>query len=300
MLRLFLAIALTLCIAQSASAARQWKTADGKYKINGDLVAFSDNHVVIKKTNKDLISLSISDLSKEDQEYLKSKETEELRKTEAERIHTWTFKRGLKVNARVVDYVKKDVVIGKRRGKLYVNDRTFKSLPEVYQIIVQRVIEHYEKITIENEKDIDKWLEKRGNKDAKYNCDGVVLELENGDEYAVPMFLFTEEDQAILNPGWQRWAEYKDDQEKKDHEKFLLEAQTQAYQQERQQTQIQQLQLGLLASQAGLVWEVCLAPAQGYGYPQCVVVGAANSNQAAAQAMARFPGYTVIAARRVD
>lgn len=299
MFRTFLAISLVVFLAQAAQA-RQWKAANGKYKINGDLIAFSADSVVIKKTNKDLISLKIEELSKEDQEYLKSKETEELKKTEAERVHTWTFQRGLKVNARVVDYVKKDVTIGRRRGKLYVNDRTYKSLPEVYQLIVLRVIEHYEKFTIENEKDIDKWLEKRGNKDATFNCDGVILELENGDEYAVPIFLFSEDDQAILTPGWQRWAQYKEDAEKKDHEKFLLEAQTKAYQQERQQTQIQQLQLGLLASQAGLVWEVCLVPAKGYGYPQCVVVAAANSNQAAAQALARFPGYTVAAARRVD
>lgn len=299
MLRVTFAILLSVLICQSA-VARQWKTADGKYKINGDLIAFSADHVVIKKSNKDLVSIKVEELSKEDQEFLKSKETEELKKTEAERVHTWTFKRGLKVTARVVDYVKKDVTIGKRRGKLYVNDRTYKSLPEVYQVIVQRVIEHYEKITLENEKDIDKWLEKRGNKDVTYNCDGVILELENGDEYAVPIFLFSEEDQGILTPGWQRWAQYKEDAQKKDHEKFLLEAQTQAYQQERQQTQIQQLQLGLLASQAGLIWEVCLAPAQGYGYPQCVVVPAANSAQASAQAMLRFPGYTVVAARRVD
>jgi hypothetical protein len=299
MIRTAFAIVLLVLLAQPA-LARQWKTANGKYKITGDLIAHSADTVVIKKSNKDLVSLKIEDLSQEDRDYLKSKESEELKKTEAERVHTWTFQRGLKVNARVVDYVKKDVTIGKRRGKLYVNDRTYKSLPEVYQIIVLRVIEHYEKFAPENEKDIDKWLEKRDNKDATFNCDGVILELENGDEYAVPIFLFSEEDQAILTPGWQRWAQYKEDATKKEHEKFLLEAQTQAYQQERQQTQIQQLQLGLLASQAGLVWEVCLAPAQGYGYPQCVVVAAANSNQAAAQALTRFPGYTVVAARRVD
>lgn len=295
-----IAIALVLIASQSAFA-RQWKTADGKYKVTGDLVAFNDDHIVIQKENKDLVSIKVADLSKEDQEFLKSKDIEELEKTEAERLHTWTFKGGLKVTGRVVDYVQKDVNIGKRRGKLYVNDRTFKSLPEIYQLIVQRVIEHYEKITIESEKDIDKWLAKRSNKDAKYACDGVVLELENGDEYAVPIFLFSEKDQYVLTPGWERWAKYKDDKEKSDHEKFLLEAQTRSYQQTQQQTQIQQLQLGLLATQAGLVWEVCLTPGQGViGYPQCVIVPAANSGQATAQALTRFPGYTVVATRRVD
>jgi hypothetical protein len=302
MKRCFCAIVILLLVTQVAYA-RQWKTANGKYKVTGDLVAFNDDHVVIQKANKDkdLISIKMDELSKEDQEFLKSKESEELLKSEAERLHTWTFKGGLKVTARVVDYVKKDAVIGKRRGKIYVNDRAYKSLPEVYQKIVQRVIEHYEKITVENEKDIEKWLEKRGNKDAKYACDGVILELENGDEYAVPIFLFSEKDQYVLTPGWERWAQYKDDEKKSDHERLLLEAQTRAYQQTQQQTQIQQLQLGLLVSQAGLVWEVCLVPPQGVvGYPQCVVVPAANSAQASAQALVRFPGYTVAAARRVE
>lgn len=299
MLRLSFAIILSVLVSQAASA-RVWSTTNGRYKIKGDLIAFSDNHVVIKKENKDLISINISDLSKEDQEYLKSKESEDLRKTEAERVHTWTFQRGLKVNARVVDYVQKDVVVARRRNRLYVNDRAFKSLPEIYQVIVRRIIEHFEKITIENEKDIENWIAKRGNKEAKYTCDGVVLELENGDEYAVPLFLFSEEDQKVLNPGWQRWSQYKDDQAKKDHERQMLEVQTQVYQQQRQQTQIQQLQLGLLATQAGIVWEICLEPAQGFGFPQCVVVTAFNSEQAAAQAMARFPGYIVTAARRVQ
>jgi hypothetical protein len=300
MRRLLLAFAIVLSILPVAGA-REWKTIDGRFKIKGDLIAFSEEQVVIKKTNKELISVKVSELSKEDQEYLKSKESEELLKSEAERVHTWTFKRGLKATGRIVNYGTREVVIQKRRGKAYVNDRTFKSLPDVYKRIVEGIIAHFEQITIENEKDLDKWLDKRGGKEAKYTCDGVVLELENGDEYAIPIFLFSEDDQAILKPGWARWSQYKDDQAKSEHERFMLEAQTRAYQQERTQTQVQQLQLGLLAVASGIVWEVCLEPKPGVAaYPLCVAVPAANSNQAAAKALIQYPAYTVGSVRRID
>ena len=39
-----------------------------------------------------------------------------------------------------------------------------------------------------------------------YTCEGVVLELENGDEYGVPFFFFSEDDLKTLSPGWQRVA----------------------------------------------------------------------------------------------
>lgn len=300
MTRCLIALVIVSVVSPFA-VAREWKTASGTYKIKGDLVAFSADTVVIKKANKDVISIRIDELSKEDQEYLKSKESEDLLKSEAERTHTWTFRRGLKATGRVVDYGTKEVSIQLRRGKAYVNDRTFKSLPEVNQLIVRGIIDYFEKVTLENEKDLEKWLSDRGGKEAKYTCDGVILELENGDEYAIPIFLFSDEDQAILKPGWERWSSYKEDKAKKAQEKFLLEAQARHYQQERTQVQIQQMQLGLMAAASGILWEVCLEPKPGVAaYPVCVVVPAGNSAQASAKALVQYPAFTVAGVRRAD
>jgi hypothetical protein len=299
MSRICLALLFSLFIAPLASA-REWKTIHSGYKIQGDLVAFNDEHVVIKKSNKELISIKIADLSKEDQDYLKSKETEDYLKSEAERVHTWHLKGGLKIVGRVIAFGTRDVHIQKRGTKVMVNDRAYKNLPDIYKMIIRAIVNHFEQVELENDKDLEKWLDGRTGKEGKYTVDGVLLEFENGDEYAIPLFLFSEEDLEFLKPSYERWTKAEYDKEKRAYDRFMLEAETRAYQLERQKVQIQQMQLGLLAVATGIVWEVCIEPKPGVvAYPQCVVVAAGSSAEASAKVLANFPAYQVATVRRV-
>lgn len=293
---------LLLFVLQFSSAtARQWQDATGKYTIQGDLIARSADQVVIKKEKDKLVAVNIAELSKADQDYLKSKESEEAVQVHANRLQTWTFRSGLKASGHLVDYTRREVTLSRKRAKVYVNDRTLDNLPEIYQVILRKVVAYYGSADIENNLEIEKWLGTKGYQPQKFTLDGVVLALENGDEYAVPFFLFSDKDQALFKPGWERWLQAQEDKQQYEHKKakeqFLLEAQARAYQQQQQQAQqsqqIAHMQLALLATATGAVslWEVALYPAQGYGYPLTVVVPAKNSEAASAMAMQRYPGY---------
>jgi hypothetical protein len=142
-----------------------------------------------------------------------------------------------------------------------------------------------------------------------YTCDGVLLELENGDEYGVPFFLFSDEDLKILEPGWQQWlaahqAREQADQARADKEReaLLLQKQAEAYQRDREaEQQIKQMELNLLAADAGVtsIWEVELKP-RGGGYSRMVVVPGRNSDVASRTAMEKFPNHTVVGVARIS
>lgn len=295
-------VLLLLVLQFNTAMARQWQDATGKYSIKGELIARSTDQVVIKKEKDKLVAVNIAELCQADQDYLKSKESEEAVQVQANRLQTWTFRNGLKASGHLVDYTRREVTLSRKRGKVYVNDRTLDNLPEIYQLILRKVVAQFGNAAVENNRDIEKWLGTNGFQPQKFTLDGVVLALENGDEYAVPFFLFSDKDQALFKPGWERWLQAQEDkqqyEQKKAKEQFLLEAQARAYQQQQQQAQqsqqIAHVQLALLATATGAVslWEVALYPAQGYGYPLTVIVPAKNSDAASTMAMQRYPGYT--------
>jgi hypothetical protein len=135
-----------------------------------------------------------------------------------------------------------------------------------------------------------------------------MLELENGDEYGVPFFFFSDEDLRVLQPGWEQWKSAADaaaDQAaQREREDLYLQAQAQAYARDRQANrQIAQLELSLLATAAGVtdMWEVYMQPRRGVaGRPLSVVVPARDSRQAAAAAAAKYPNYVPGTARRLN
>ena len=132
---------------------------------------------------------------------------------------------------------RKDVTIQQRRGKTYVNDRLFDNLPEVYQRMLPKLVAHFEKTQIDDKRGFDSWVMKLRGEPRTFTCEGVMLELENGDEYGVPFFFFSEDDLKILQPGWQRWLAAEKDRAKQEQESFLLQTQAQAYQQDRMANQ---------------------------------------------------------------
>ena len=283
---------------------RTWTDATGMYKVKADLVAYSDTTAVLMKEGHELVSVTIEQLSKEDQEYLKSKEAEAQTNGAADDLHTWTFKNGLKVNGRVVGYGRRDVVVQKKRGKIYANDRAFENLPDVYKRMLPRIVGYFEMDAIETEEQLMAWATKQKGVPKKFTCEGVMLELENGDEYAVPFFLFSADDLKLLPPGWQSWLAADTDEKKREHEQFLVRAQAAAYQRDRQaNAQMQQLELGLLATAAGVtdLWQVQMVPPQGVaGRPVAVIVPARNSGQAMIAAKNMYPNYIPGIARRVN
>lgn len=307
MLSRFQILGLSVLVAGfmvSSASARTWKDATGKYSMQGDLLAYNDHEVILKKSDKKLISVEIAQLSAEDQEYLKSKQALEDQRPEAARVQTWTMASGLKVLGKIVDFGIKEVVVQRRRGKVYVNERPFSNLTAVQQRIVVRTISHFENVPLETEKDVEGWLMKKGGKEQHFRTEGVVLELENGDEHTVPLFLFSEKDREFLQPGWDRWKQFQDDEREREHERLVLEAQSRAYQAEQQRSeQVTRVQLGLLATAAGVIdlWEVGLIPKPGVrAYAMSVVVPGRTSDDAARVALTRYPMYQIGAIRQVN
>jgi hypothetical protein len=136
--------------------------------------------------------------------------------------------------------------------------------------------------------------------------DGVVLETENGDEYGVPFFLFSDEDQSFLKGGWDEWraAHAGRNAAAGEDQAFLLQSLAAAHFHDQQvKREIALMQLKMQAIQAGVttLWEVTLYPAAGQGGPPLwVVVAGRDSRQATVAALEQNPGYVAGAARAVS
>jgi hypothetical protein len=194
----------------------------------------------------------------------------------------------------VVAYGRKDLTVQRRRGRIYVNDRVYDNLPELYQQLVPRIVGHFEMLPLQDKASFEQWVLQQRGQAKTYTCEGVLLELENGDEYGVPFFLFSDEDAKLLEPGWKEWLAAEDEKHKADQH-LLLQSLAQQYQQDRKRKQqIAMMQLELQAYDAGLysLWEVQLLPTRG-GRPFIAIVPGRNSEDAARAALSRNPGYTV-------
>lgn len=292
------------------ATAREWKDSTGGYSVAGSMIAFDQNEIIIKLDKKtkgrELLAFPIANLSNEDRAYVESQEAQ----TEMNRIdvpQNWTLKSGIKVVGKVVNFARRDVTIQRRRGKIYVNDRQFENLPEVYQKMVPRIVAHFEKTQFEKESDFQNWMKQLKLESRTYTCDGVLMELASGDEYGIPFFFFSDADLQVLQPGWESWiAKYDDDKQKSEEQRqktLYLQSQAIAYQQSQQESQqVARLQLQLQAVNAGVVsaWEVYLDPARPNLYPLTVVVTARNSEDASIIALKNNPGYVTGPVRKLS
>jgi hypothetical protein len=304
MWRCAIGIAAALCAGLLPPAeGRTWTDSTGKYQVEADLVGFNDTMVILKKADRQLVAVPTAKLSETDNVYLKSEEAVTQGQKSAEAMQTWTMATGLKVIGRVVNYGRKDVTIQRRRSKIYVNDRLFNNLPEIYQKMVPKIVSYFEKIDIPDKVAFESWVLKLRGTPRTYMCEGVVLELPGGDEYSVPFFFFSPDDLKILQPGWERWLAADTNRYRQEQESFLLEQQAQAYQQDRMaQQQIAMMQFEMTGYAAGLfdLWEVALRPRPGImSPPLVVVVPGRDSRSAAMEAMRRYPGFVAGAASKV-
>jgi hypothetical protein len=299
-LRKLLPLALLLITAAIAQA-RTWTDSTGKYQIDADLIAFNERHVVLQKADHQLVSVSLEKLSEADRKYLESEEANAAMTAATGADQTWTLANGLKVVGRVVDYARRDVTLQRRRGNIYVNDRRIDNLPEIYQKMIPFIVAHFDRLNQPDREGLTAWLVRQRGQARTFTVEGVVLELENGDEYGVPFFFFSDEDQQLLKPGWEEWLAAHDDFQQQSDAAFRLQSLAAAHQRDAQvNQQIARTQLLLQAVQAGVtsIWEVMLQPPG--GMLQSVVVYGRNSRDAANAALREFPGATVGPIRRVS
>lgn len=296
MFKFSLIMFLTITSLTSASA-RVWTDTSGKYSFEADLIAFNETDLVLQKPDKTLVAVDMEQLSEADQEYVKTKEAAEAVDKRGAKQQVWTMRSGLEVFGNVIDYVRKDVTFSMTRGKIYVNDQLFDNLPGVYQKVVPLVAAHFTKRDITDKAGLFDRLKRRQGEPETFTCDGVQMEMENGDLYAVPFFLFDDKALAVLKPGWDEWASEHATFAQQQETELRLQTHAQSFQDNQAQTnQLLKMQLQMQAYDAGLfsLWEVMLYPNRGTGgWPLHVVVPGRDSRQAGFAALEKNPGYSL-------
>jgi hypothetical protein len=302
-IRAYFCLILVGCVVAPA-AAREWKDITGNYTLEADLVGFDDQLVILQRANKELGSCPIDKLSKEDRAFLESKEAQQIHSANLGKMQTWTMISGLKVVGKIVDYARRDVTLQARRGRTYVNDTVYQNLPDVYQTMLLKIVEHLESTEVPSKLALERWVRSLRGQPRTYKIEGVILELANGDEYGVPFFLFSEQDQEVLRPGWEAWLKDQADQEKRDDHAFHLQSLAASYQQDQQvKRQVAIMNMNMQAIRAGLTsaWEVTLYPARGNpNPPRWVVMLGRNSLEATNAALQQNPGYVSGPVRRIS
>ena len=304
--------------AFAQSQNRNWSDSTGNYKFEGKIIARDDNRVVIEKKDKSLLSVELSQLSKSDLEYLEKNKEKHL--DSAHEIQEWHLENGVTIKGAVVEYGSRTVELRKRRGKIYVNDKLISNLPELYQQIIPLLVAKTEKVDIS--KHPNSWKKELRGATKKYQAEGVMLEVENGDLYTIPLFMFTQQDRRILEPGLDSWAKsHPDAHVERDIHSLNLRARALANKgqkskkgrntsptggsttratsgsdtRSKEETEkeelrrVARLQLQLQAYDAGLfaLWEVTLQAPNGEW--RTVVVPGRNSAQAQQNARAEYP-----------
>lgn len=308
MLTHFWAPVLLLAAAAPAPAAmRIWTDATGQFSTEAALVDFDSHHVVLKKHSGALVAVPIDKLSKEDQDYLHSKAANEAAEQHAAGNRTWTLRDGHQFVGHVVKYGRAKVVVRRQLGRILVNEKPFEKLSKAHQYVLLKVVEHFDNVPIPDYKALEAWAVKQRGETREFDCEGVLMQVDNGEQVAVPFFLFSPKDEQFLRPGWEDWlaAEAKADTAsqaelaKKEQAELFLRARARDYQRD----QAIQRMVELTAVSAGLVneWQVLLLPGPGVGgWPVQAVVPARDSQTARMAAMRQYPGYVATQVVRIN
>lgn len=293
-----------LCCVLGTAQAREWSTPGGHYKVDAEAVAFNDKTVVLKKTTGQLVAVELSELCDADQEYMKTAEAKDAYAKSVDQMQTWTAADGLKVRAKVLAYGRKDLVVNRQLGKVHINGQRFSKYDPLRQKLILRILSQLESQSFEDERSLETWAKTLGATSKTYPLEGVLMQLESGDEIGVPFFLLRKEEQQLLEPGWNMWLKDEENAESQKRESLMVQAQAMEYQRDRQQQQqIETVKLNLLATATGLIsiWEVIMEPNQGnYGRRTSVYVPASNSEIARQTAMQQYPGYRLVGIRRAS
>ncbi|GAA4472334.1 SHD1 domain-containing protein [Novipirellula rosea] len=307
-MRIFSTLLVLVCSWSMTAAsvdAREWSSLDGQFKIDADVIAFNDSTVVLKRKSGKLVAVELAELSQQDRDYVASKETRDAFRKSADQMQTWTSVDGMMIRGRVLAYGKKDLEVQRKKGNVLINGQPFSRIDPLHQKLVLKIISHLEGAKIQEESQLTAWAKKTlAAKPKTYPLEGVLMQLESGDEISVPFFLFDKTDLAVLQPGWEHWRSQTEDEAARERESLMVQTSAMQYQLEKQQNyQIERMKLDMLAAATGLtsIWEVMLEPRQGvYGRRTSVIVTARNSDIATHMVTARYPGYAVIGVRRAN
>jgi len=306
-------IILLCCVAATGldvCHGREWTDASDQYSWQAELFAASKQIAVLRDRKGELQAVQVSELSQADKQFVEAYLREESSSV-SKGIHTWTMKSGLKVKGTVLGYKSGPVEIENRSGVAYVNRKRFRGIDPVYQAMVVKLVAASEDDSVKSVDDFKAWVRTLRREKRMIQVDGVLMKLKGGDEYAVPLFLFSPPDRKMLETGWQQWSAEEATKQQKAQEDTLLRAEAQEYQEiqrrkeatDQENRRIQMMQLGLLAVDAGVtsLWEVQMAPGRGvYGRPMKVVVPANDSQAAQRAAMQKHPGYLVGPVRQIS
>jgi hypothetical protein len=288
----------------SVAVARVWTDSTGRYKIDAELVAFNNKSVILQRADHQLGQVPIEKLSPADREYLKTKEAGDAVNKLTGATQTWSLNGGTKIIGRVVGYARKQLTVMARGGNIFVNDRLFENLPKIYQLMIPKIVGNSAHVEMTEKQSLANWLAGQPGQMNTSTVDGVMLQLESGDQYIVPFFFFSDSDLYVLKSGWDQWlaANSQQQYDEQQNQEFLLQSLMAARQRDQQvQHQIAMMQLNqaLLAGETSL-WEVTLYPARGTaGAPQWVTMPGINSGIAIRDALAQHPSYVAGPVRKI-
>src|SRR3954468_15641767 len=239
-------LTLAVGLIPYVACARVWTDSTGKYSIEANLIAFNESTAILQRSDHQLGQVPIDKLSQADRDYLKSKEAGDAAKKVSGDLQTWTLRNGDKVLGRVVGFAQKQMVVRRRHGNIYVNDRLLDNLPKIYQTMIPKIVAQEAKLVRDDRQALEDWLIAQKGLPQTFNVEGPLFELEGGDEYVIPFFFFSMGDQALLKPLWDQWvaANSKKQYDQASSQEFLLQSLTAARQRDTQiQQQIAQMQI---------------------------------------------------------
>ena len=309
MLRGLFFLLIVLCsVPMVRGETRTWTSQKGGFTLHGDLIAFNDTTAILKRKGSGrLAAVDLAELSDQDREYVRKQASADDLKINNEDKQIWTSKDGLKIRAKVIAYGTKDLTLRKTRGVATINGKAFSTLDPLHQEIALRVLSELEGTQLSDESDLSQFIKQLDGQSKTYPLEGVQMQLQSGDQIAVPFFLFRDADLNVLKVGWDAWKQAQDSEAARARENLLLQSDASHYQQslasDAQRQQMEVLKLNMLAAGTGLtsIWEVGLKPGPGvYGRPTSVMVTAANSQVATQMVLPRYPGYQLIGVRKVS
>ena len=300
-------VIVVLCLPLQDVIARDWSDVTGKHKFVGDLIAANNETAVIRTKRGNLEAYIVNQLSEADQAFVKEYVASQPLETDPEKMHTWTGRDGLKFRGRVLGYGSKVVNIDFESGGIKVNKKRITELDEIYRKMVPRVVAEFDDETVKTEQDLRRWGQKLKGKPKSFTIDGVMMQLSDGEEIAVPLFMFSDEERAVLEEGWATWHAEATVEEDRNRESFLAQASAAEYQRNQQaeaktDRQIQLMQLGMMAVNSGItnLWQVQMMPRPGVqARSMVVVIPAGNSAQASSLAVQKYPGFVPGAIRQM-
>lgn len=215
----------------------------------------------------------------------------------------WRLIDGQRILGDFMGFDLKPLVIKRALSEVYVGGVLFAQLDPIYQRILPMTIAHLENAKVDDVRDIENWLKKSGPGPWIYKIEAVLIETPSRGTVSIPTFLLDTRTAESIAVPLRRWRESlssevteEDRNRYYDRERFLTRAaMTAQLADEQVEQQARYMRLELLAASGGIkeLWNVSLLPRVGYGHPYNVIVPGQSSQQAEANAVQRFPGYTV-------